>query len=57
MPKFLTYQRPAPVNKQSWGGKPGHAYGPTRKPAKVVKSDTAELKLPPLPTGVDKKPH
>lgn len=31
MPKFMTYQRPTPVNKQSWSGKPGHAYGPIRK--------------------------
>ena len=31
MPKFITYQRPAPVKKQSWdGGKVGHAFGPVR---------------------------
>lgn len=35
MPKFMTYQRPAPINKQSWGGKPGHAYGPLRKAPEV----------------------
>lgn len=23
MPKFMTYQRPAPVNKANWTGKPG----------------------------------
>ena len=23
MPKFMTYQRPAPVNKTSWSGRPG----------------------------------
>jgi hypothetical protein len=22
MPKFITYQRPAPVNKQNWNGAP-----------------------------------
>ena len=53
MPKFLSYQRPTPVNKQSWGGKPGQAYGPVRKPAKVVKADAPEPRLPPLP--VDRK--
>ncbi len=35
MPKFMTYQRPAPVNKQSWGGKPGHGFGPVRKTPQV----------------------
>jgi len=29
MPKFMTYQRPAPVNKTSWSGRPGgNAYQP-----------------------------
>lgn len=32
MPKFLTYQRPAAVNKEKWG-KPGVAYG---KPGKQM---------------------
>jgi len=33
MPKFATYQRPAPVNKASWGGKPGGSpYQPGRRP-------------------------
>jgi|EndMetStandDraft_6_1072998.scaffolds.fasta_scaffold4732473_1 hypothetical protein len=52
MPKFMTYQRPVPVNKQSWGGKPGHAYGPVRKPVKVEKTEQqpALPKLPVLPT-------
>jgi hypothetical protein len=31
MPKFMTYQRPTPVNKQSWGGKTGHGFAPVRK--------------------------
>jgi len=34
MPKFMTYQRPAPVNKTSWTGRPGgNAYQPIRRPA------------------------
>ncbi len=33
MPKFITYQRPAPVNKAAWnGGKPGNPYAPVRRP-------------------------
>ena len=33
MPKFMTYQRPTPVNKTSWNGKPGaKPYQPARKP-------------------------
>jgi hypothetical protein len=33
MPKFMTYQRPTPVNKQSWGSPPGaRPYQPARKP-------------------------
>jgi hypothetical protein len=54
MPKFATYQRPAPVNKQTWGGKPGVAYG--KKPAKKApkpapeagKSPALDIKLPDL---------
>lgn len=48
MPKFMTYQRPVPVNKQRWGGKPGHAYGPAPKPAKTAQVP-AQSKLPVLP--------
>jgi hypothetical protein len=33
MPKFLTYQRPAAVNKQVRAGKPGVTYG---KPGKQM---------------------
>jgi hypothetical protein len=34
MPKFITYQRPAPVNKAGWGGgKAGrHPHQPVRRP-------------------------
>lgn len=50
MPKFFSYQRPAPVNKQAWGGKPGYAYGPIRKPAKVAETELKVAgKLPKLP--------
>lgn len=31
MPKFMTYQRPAPVNRQSWSGKAGQGSAPARK--------------------------
>ena len=57
MPKFLTYQRPAPVNKQAWLGKPGQAYGPVRKPKVVAKEEIPALKLPPLPPLSDKRHH
>ena len=26
MPKFMTYQRPVPVDKANWGGKPGTSW-------------------------------
>jgi hypothetical protein len=54
MPKFLTYQRPAPVNKQNWSGKPGTTYGkPGRhapKPAPQARSPVLDIKLPGLKT-------
>lgn len=32
MPKFMTYQRPTPVNKNAWTGRPGtKPYQPVRK--------------------------
>ena len=32
MPKFMTYQRPTPINKQSWAGRPGaNPYQPVRR--------------------------
>ena len=53
MPKFMTYQRPAPVNRQARGGKPGVAYGkPGRqapKPAPETRQPTLDIKLPGLP--------
>jgi hypothetical protein len=51
MPKFMTYQRPIPVNKANWSGKPGgHPYQPIRK----VKAATKPAKST-LPNGL--KPH
>lgn len=40
MPKFITYQRPAPVNKANWGGRPaGNPYLPVRRaPAPPVQN-------------------
>lgn len=33
MPKFMTYQRPTPVNKAAWSGRPAaNPYQPERKP-------------------------
>ncbi|HEV2514712.1 MAG TPA: hypothetical protein VGV07_05655 [Devosia sp.] len=50
MPKFMTYQRPNPVNKQSWAGRSGATpYQPIRKPAPMP--EQRKLTLPPLPGG------
>jgi hypothetical protein len=46
MPKFMTYQRPAPVNKQSWGGKPGHPVGPANKQKLPRLNLPTQVKLP-----------
>lgn len=50
MPKFMTYQRPAPVNKQSWSGKPGAPFGKpgkqAPKPAPVVRNPVVDVRLP-----------
>jgi hypothetical protein len=52
MPKFMTYQRPVPVNKQSWAGRPGHTNGPIRKAENTTRKDRSALpKLPSLPTS------
>ena len=54
MPKFLTYQRPAPVNKANWSGKPGTAYGKPGKqlpkPAPAARSPVLDIKLPGIKT-------
>jgi hypothetical protein len=50
MPKFMTYQRPIPVNKQSWGGRPGaNPYRPAGRSAGVP--EPRKLTLPPLLGG------
>ena len=47
MPKFMTYQRPTPINKQSWGGRPAaNPYQPMRK--QVPMPEQQKLTLPPL---------
>jgi hypothetical protein len=51
MPKFMTYQRPAPVNKANWGGVKG-APKPGKKASKAL-ADKA-LALPPLLRGAPK---
>jgi hypothetical protein len=56
MPKFITYQRPAPVNKSNWGGKPGAPYGkpgkqPKGRPETRLTQLEPKLKLPDPPKG------
>jgi hypothetical protein len=47
MPKFKTYQRPAPVSKQNWNRAPDRkADGPRKPPEQHEPGDT--VKLPPL---------
>ena len=45
----MTYQRPTPVNKQSWSGKPGTPIGKpgkhAPKPAPDVRNPVLDLKL------------
>lgn len=50
MPKFMTYQRPTPVNKAGWGGRSGaNPYQPIRRSGTPVpQSDT---RLPALAAG------
>ncbi len=52
MPKFMTYQRPAPVNKATWSGRPGpNPYQPSRRRAGHPASEPQKLALPPLLGG------
>jgi len=46
MPKFMTYQRPAPVSKQSWNHAPDRKSDVPRKPPEQQKPVTTPL--PPL---------
>ena len=50
MPKFITYQRPAPVNKQNWNGGPKQPPLPRRAPA----TDKPAPALPSLETLLKK---
>ena len=47
MPKFMTYQRPAPVSKQSWNHAPDRKADVPRKPPEQHKLKGA-VTLPPL---------
>ncbi len=52
MPKFMTYQRPTPVNKSAWGGGKagGNPYQPARRsPAPPIPDQSAAQVLPALP--------
>jgi hypothetical protein len=51
MPKFITYQRPAPVNKAKWGG----IKGPPQLGRKAPKA-LADKSLPGPPTREAPKP-
>ena len=57
MPKFMTYQRPTPVNKAAWSGRPGtNSYQPMRKPGAAHPAhEPQKPTLPILPKG--SKPH
>ena len=48
MPKFITYQRPAPVNKGKWAGRPG-APPMTRKEGKKLPTLAPEAPAAKLP--------
>lgn len=55
MPKFMTYQRPTPVNKTAWAGRPGaNPYRPARKPERQL-PDVAKPALPPISPGGGRK--
>lgn len=49
MPKFMTYQRPVPVNKANWNGRSGgNPYQPVRK-LKLATPPAPEPAKPVLP--------
>lgn len=35
MPKFITYQRPTPINRQNWNGGPKQPTLPRRRPSEA----------------------
>ncbi len=53
MPKFMTYQRPTPVNKANWtGSNARNPHQPVRGPSRVAKAqDAAKPALPARPPG------
>lgn len=52
MPKFMTYQRPAPVNKAAWRGKPAaNPYQPVRRPGAHAAHEPQKPALPILPAS------
>ena len=48
MPKFLTYQRPAPVSKQNWNHAPARKPDVPRKVPEQPKAEMPTLSLPEL---------
>jgi hypothetical protein len=48
MPKFMTYQRPAPVSKQNWNHAPDRKAGIPRKSPEQQKASTQAIALPAL---------
>lgn len=48
MPKFLTYQRPAPISKQGWNHAPDRKAAVPRKAPEQQKPATPSIVLPTL---------
>lgn len=48
MPKFMTYQRPAPVSKQNWNHAPDRKAGAPRKSPEQQKGAAPAVALPAL---------
>lgn len=48
MPKLITYQRPAPVSKQTWNHAPDRKANVPRKAPEQQKVQTPTLSLPAL---------
>ena len=49
MPKFMTYQRPAPVNRGNWNATPGRKpVLPIKAPQQAKKVEAPTLSLPEL---------
>jgi len=48
MPKFMTYQRPAPVSKQNWNHAPGRKATEIPRKAPGQQKPAATAAMPPL---------